>query len=349
MVKSVPTPLLLTFSGSLTLGSTVYPAGNAIPELAETGIRLPDGVEAEMDGDTARAIVGFISDHRIPLAYLLPCLSVEGTVASALSAPNLILPLVLLNSQVFPLALTRGLLACTVAANRHHFLVRALLLASLSRVPLALLFQRGTDFTRPLFLLFCAFAMEWAIDLLGRLQEERENGPRSIFQLLLKGFEEVPHGSAYILRAIMIVALLVLGDTEKVFDIFVRFGVKMLVQIARGKQCAARQTEEIVTALLVAVKPGGTLRQEALDLFTPFLERILQNVPDLGDIGKEQHLAEIEAFVSENALDIEERVLRFVQQSSEDHILVFSFAHNFRFLANQQNADRDSWIPFTTV
>jgi hypothetical protein len=92
--------------------------------------------------------------------------------------------------------------------------------------------------------------------------------------------------------------------------------------------------------VLVAVDHEGKVEMESLAMFTQFLEKTLARVPEMKADPDLSGCTEIEKFIAEHELEISGAARKFMDQPSEEAILVFSFAHNFRFIANCQ-AKRD--------
>jgi hypothetical protein len=293
----------------------------------------------EVDG----AVVDAVAWQQLPLAAALRWPSDAGTVAGALTALSPLLPLVLPNTPAFPLGLAQALLAHVVGGERHHFLVRALFLAEVSRTPLPLLFQQRTQFSKPLLMLFCAFAIDWAVALIGSI---RALEPVRAFPKLVRASAELPPAPAYVLRVMMIMALLVVGDARAVFGIFVRFATQVLVQIARAKRIARSEVVPLLAQVLVAIDRDSGLGAGSLALFSRFLQSMLRRVPKIA-ASDPQSLPGVEAFVDAHEREVSEALRPFMDQPLDEHILVFFFPQNLRCLANQQTQDRSSWVSLT--
>jgi hypothetical protein len=319
---------------SLTHSAAVRANGTLIdcqPELTQTGLRLNEKYTFDADPQTSALLVTSISLGIAPLTTLLPLLSDAGTLTAALTAPNLILPLVLLNSASFPLSLAKHLFSVFVSQKRHHFLVRALFLAEISQTSQSLLFAQHTRYSRPLLVLFCAWGIDWAV---GLLEQCRTLEPMRLLKAVLNACGALPALSFYMLRALLILGLLTLGDVREVFALFLRFIARVFKQVMRAKEIQRPVIACIISQLLIGVENRGGAATEAVRAFEKFLERTIRKMPEVA--GDEGNIEELTTFISAKDVEIRARVREFMDQAADQQILIFSFAQNFRFLGRER-------------
>jgi hypothetical protein len=324
----------LTHSAAVRVDGTTIDPSECRPELTPDGFRLSEKYAFESDEATASLFVNAISAGISPLVALLPLLSSGGTLANAITAPNLILPIVLLNAVSFPLPLARRLFAIFVRERRHHFLVRALVLAELAQTPPPLLFEHRTRCSRPILVVFCAGALEWTDALLGNLAADPTVEPVRLLRALLKACANLPPMSAYVVRALLILALLTIGEVRSVFAVFLRFIAHVFRLVMRAKGITQPQVTCIVSQLLIGVERDGGAAAEAMRSFKKFLERVIREMPEIPE--EESGEEELEAFVRAKETEVCAGIREFMDQATDQHILTFSFSQNFRFLGRER-------------
>jgi hypothetical protein len=87
-----------------------------------------------------------------------------------------------------------------------------------------------------------------------------------------------------------------------------------------------------------------TANDKTLEPFVHFLARVLAHVPVFQGSASTETIENVQSFVMENEADVGREMAEFVGQGPEKHILVYSFAQNFRFLVNARRPDRKDWI-----
>jgi hypothetical protein len=275
---------------------------------------------------------------------LIERLSPSGTLAEGLVAPNLILPLVLFNLRAFPMSLAKIVFQHTVHRNCQHFLIRALFLAEVSQRSLAMMFEAGTTSARPLFILFCAWAMDWSVDLLKRLAAKQGMDPISFLKTLVRACERLPPESLYILRVVLIMALFTIGDVRSVLELFLRLLQHVFRVVIKSRELPQNGTVTMISQLVILASQQDQLGNEPLVIFTRLLERLLKCVPDI-EVSAEVNLEPVQVFINQNEVNVSAGIRAYMDQRPQDHILIYSFAQNFRFMVNMQNVDRTAWIP----
>jgi hypothetical protein len=141
----------------------------------------------------------------------------------------------------------------------------------------------------------------------------------------------------------LILSLFTMGDVRPVFEVFLRFMSRVVHEITRVKGLRENGAATAISQLVIRLgndKPND----KSLRGFTAFLGRILRRVPEIV-VPTEVNLGPLQAFIDEHGADCCAKVRRFMDQSVDQQILIFSFAQNMRFLANMQKADRTLWIP----
>jgi hypothetical protein len=344
--KSSPRLVCVTYGGSFQVDGNELPPSS--PELTKSGFRIKGQFEFETDSTVTQLFMWVIKNGRIPFPEILALLSQTGTLADALVAPNLILPVVLLNSLAFPLALTRRLFGHVIRENRHHFLVRTLFLAEISRTRLDLLFQQKSVFSKPLIILFCASELEWAVNLIDHLAKRQAVEPVRVLKRLVKGCDQLAPESVYILRVMLILSLFTIGDVRSVFAIFLRFISHVFHEVIRVRELPQTMTS-MMSQLLVRLERDGKAGKESLGIFTRFLERFLRRVPEVKGLAESESLDDVQEFVSGHEREVYADVKKFMDEKADRQMLIFSFVQNFRFLVNLQKDDRSCWIPLSSA
>jgi hypothetical protein len=104
----------------------------------------------------------------------------------------------------------------------------------------------------------------------------------------------------------------------------------------------------MISQLVILASREDQLGSTAVSIFAGFLERLLRRVPEMTlNPVPDVDLTPVEAFINQNEVSLTSAALKFMDVPSNRQILVFSFAQNFRFLANMQKADRSTWIPLS--
>jgi hypothetical protein len=337
--KSASECIAVTYGGSLLVGRDEV---SGVPELTKSGFCIKNQFAFETDRTMAEAVIAILKNG-VSFGDILKKLSAKGDLADALTAPNLILPLVLLNFPKFPLSLVAVVFRHITQKYLHHFLVRSLFLAEISHRRLPMMFQPGTPFGKPLLILFCSWALDWAVTLLERIASRHVLDPIRVLKNLLRECDHLPPQGMYILRVMFILSLFAMGDIRSTFELFLRFISLVIREVTRAKGLTQNGAATMISQLVVRLE-NHTSENKSLQMFTSFLERVLLRVPDM-EVADYVDLDPVQEFISENVAEVNANIRKFMDQPPDQHILVFSFAQNFRFLANMQKTDRTRWIP----
>jgi hypothetical protein len=88
--------------------------------------------------------------------------------------------------------------------------------------------------------------------------------------------------------------------------------------------------------LLVGVDHTVKVKTKSLTMFTRFLQKTLTSVPEIVINPDTIVMVHLERFITAHEFEICIAARKFMNQRPDESILIFSFAHNFRFLENQQ-------------
>jgi hypothetical protein len=80
----------------------------------------------------------------------------------------------------------------------------------------------------------------------------------------------------------------------------------------------------------------GPVETKSLTMFARFLEKTLLCVPEIVIKPETVLIDDVEKFIEAHESEVFTAARQFMDQCGDESILVFSFAHNFRFLANQK-------------
>jgi hypothetical protein len=239
----------------------------------------------------------------------------------ALVDPSLLLPLVLLSMPQFPLRCAQILFRAFVGRGLHSFLVRSLVLAELSSVPQRLFFGQPTAFARSLVALVCAFAGAWLEQVAPALERRGVELPEFV-GMLLKAVTKLPPEALSVIRILLVMLVSVLRDRATEFAAFLAF----IEQVLGGRSTV----QAVIAQVLLQIRAGQGRSNTTLLKFRPFLATIFKTVPLIGD--GEVDIPEVREWVSAHESEVGREVARMVPASRKDHILMYSFAQNFRFL-----------------
>jgi hypothetical protein len=136
----------------------------------------------------------------------------------------------------------------------------------------------------------------------------------------------------------MILSLFIFGDVQSAFKVFLQFISLVFHEVGRARKTEPQNSiTKLISQLLV--RPGS----QALPVFTAFLEKIFLRGAEIDTVAR-LDLDPISSFIDDHESDLRPALHQFMDQPCEQHILVYAFAQNFRFLANVRQKNR---IPLT--
>lgn len=341
--KEMPVQVTVTLDGSLQIqGTPVNPAEVEI-KVTKNGFKLGKDQEYEMD---PADVEQFLSLSKKPdLHMVLACLADGSDFAAKLIAPNLILALVLLNSPSFTFAMVRNLFQLFTRRERHNFLIRSLILAEISQTPVHLLFKRVTMYSKPLLVLFCAFSMPWADDVIGMLDSMKTVEPSKVLKVLIKACLQLPAESFYMIRILLTMLSFTMNDGCQIFSVFFAFLSLVISEVLKLRGQKSSPITTLMSQILLQLNSDARSSNRELLYLAPFLVRIFKRVPTLSY--EEEDLGLILNFVKEHGDKLLAEIMKFGDQEKRQQIIAFSFAQNLRFLLNMRRQDTSKAITTT--
>jgi hypothetical protein len=328
-----PVQCSVLFGGAFVAGNESFDSSKIEAVRTNDGFKIPRKFGFRAEANLADDFVAMINRTESRLPRILPLLSEAATLEEALVAPNLVLAMALLNSMEFPLKLSELLFKLFVRHDRHHFLIRALVLAEISVTPIHLIFQELTKYSKPFMILFCSVAMTWLNQLIRKLQRHPTVKPSELLEILINACGTLPPEALYLVRVLITVLLFTVNDGRAVFSVFLNLLTGLIGIASKLQHVGNSTTASMLSQLVIQLEGRGKSTNESLLDIAPFMMRLLQAVPRLC-ISEILPIEKIGNFMEEFSDQICGEIERMSERGESEHILVFSFAQNFRFLLN---------------
>ena len=150
---------------------------------------------------------------------------------------------------------------------------------------------------------------------------------------MLNAIERLPYEGKYIIRVILIMSNLAFGDGKIMFSIFLLFLSSVISEVLKSTKDKSINIISMFSQIRISLNNNQS--NDSIPIFVEFLTKILMKEVKLETPNID--VSEIETYINNNMKSIEKQLRHFASFDPSKHIISYSFAQNFKFIAEVQS------------